>query len=190
MKKQNVNSRVVPARYICQELDCATPRILTKQKSQEQLTTCLELLLTSQKKCHHKWIQTLKQKPNIVTLSWCYTIHNQSLRNHPTHLRRKNWWNSRRHPKSFKPCVRQTSKHPELRLAFSREPLQVSAAFLQGTVRRDTSPSQSQRGQERHTLARPLRVNAAHSATAASPRQSPLPAGSPPHPTAIAHGRG
>ena len=78
MKKQNVNSRVVPARYICQELDCATPRILTKQKSQEQLTTCLELLLTSQKKCHHKWIQTLKQKPNIVTLSWCYTIHNHS----------------------------------------------------------------------------------------------------------------
>ena len=166
----------------------------TPNADQTEITRTIDNLfgITSHfpKKCHHKWIQTLKQKPNIVTLSWCYTIHNQSLRNHPTHLRKKNWWNSRRHPKSFKPCVRQTSKHPELRLAFSREPLQVSAAFLQGTVRRDTSPSQSPRGQERHTLARPLRVNAAHSATATSPRQSPLPAGSPPPPTAIAHGRG
>ena len=49
-ENKNVNTRVVPARYICQELDCATPRILTKQKSQEQLTTCLELLLTPPKK--------------------------------------------------------------------------------------------------------------------------------------------
>ena len=66
-ENKNVNTRIVPARYICQELDCATPRMQTKQKSQEQLTNCLELLLTPAKKCHHKWIQTMKQKPNLVT---------------------------------------------------------------------------------------------------------------------------
>ena len=49
-ENKNVNTRLVPARYICKELYCATPRIQTKQKSQEQLTTCLELLLTPPKK--------------------------------------------------------------------------------------------------------------------------------------------
>ena len=49
-ENKNVNTRLVPARYICKDLHCATPRIQTKQKSQEQLTTCLELLLTPPKK--------------------------------------------------------------------------------------------------------------------------------------------
>ena len=47
---KNVNTRLVPARSICKELYRATPRMQTKQKSQEQLTTCLELPLTPPKK--------------------------------------------------------------------------------------------------------------------------------------------
>ena len=48
--KKNVHTRLVPARSICKELYRATPRMQTKQKSQEQLTTCLELPLTPPKK--------------------------------------------------------------------------------------------------------------------------------------------